>query len=495
MKKYFSGLFHKTDQEGKTVLRKRRIVAAALALTLVAAALLNRVVNIALRDYHPEGRKRYLESVELIDSRTPNVVIIYLDDMGYGDLSCTGSAAISTPNIDALAEEGVLLTNYYAPSPICSPSRAGLLTGRYPIRTLTTKAYMDTEGWSGHRANLIELLKGSYPLQNTGLPTDEILLSEVMKQAGYETALVGKWHLGIQEEERPNNRGFDLFYGALYSDDNSPYRIYHNEEVIHYEPYDQSGMTKELTQVACDYIRENKDEPFFLYYASPFPHWPANASEEWLGSSQAGIYGDCMQEVDWSVGQIMDELERNGLRENTLVLFTSDNGPWYDGSAGGDRGRKATNYNGGSHVPFIASMPNTIPAGEVYDGLMSGIDIFPTILSILGIPLPQDRIIDGIDMWPYLTGKTNSPREELFLNKDKSTFALVEKNFKYLERSYSENGTYWMLQQGPFLYNLDTDPEEAYDVTTHFPQQAEKMREKIADFKVGLKENIRGWKE
>ena len=494
MRKFFSNLFHKTNETGTRTLRKGRIAATVLVVVLLVAAILNRVINIALRDYRPEGRKRYLEDAEMKNSQAPNIVLIYVDDMGYGDLGCTGATAISTPNIDALAEDGVLLTNYYAPAPICSASRAGLLTGRYPIRTLTSGAYMNTEGMSGHLANLLEVVKGTYPYQNDGLPTDEILLPEVLQQAGYETALVGKWHLGIQEEERPYNRGFDLFYGALYSDDNDPYRIYHNNEVVHYEPYDQSGMTKELTQVATQFIDDNQDGPFFLYYASPFPHWPASASEEWLGTSQAGIYGDCMQEVDWSVGEIMGTLEENGLLENTLVIFTSDNGPWYDGATGGQRGRKDNNYNGGSHVPFIAYMPGTIPEGEIYDGLMSGVDVFPTILTLLGIELPQDRVIDGMDMWPFLTGQSDSPRTELFLNKDKDTFALLEDNFKYLERSYSENGTYWMLQQGPFLYNLDTDPEEAYDVTTHFPEKAEEMAQKIDSFKQSLKENIRGWK-
>ncbi|MBR3129896.1 MAG: sulfatase-like hydrolase/transferase [Clostridia bacterium] len=480
-----------------TETRRRRgigkWIAASLAALVIVGILAVEYVNYILRDYRPEGRKQYLETIEQVNNPR-NVVIIYVDDMGYGDLSCTGATAISTPNIDALAENGVLLTNYYAPAPICSASRAGLLTGRYPIRTLTTGAYMNTEGMSGHWSNAIEYVKGTYQYLNTGLPTDEILLPEVLQQAGYETALVGKWHLGIREKESPNNRGFDLFYGALYSDDNDPYRIYHNDKVVHYEPYDQTLMTAELTEVAVQFIEDNKDQPFFLYYASPFPHWPAQAGEAWVGTSQAGVYGDCMQEVDWSVGEIMKSLEENGLTENTLVLFTSDNGPWFEGSTGGQRGRKDTNYGGGSHVPFIAYMPGTIPAGEVYDGLMDGIDVFPTILSFLKINEPTDRVIDGIDMLSYLKGETASPRTSLFINKDKSTYAVIDGSFKYLERSYSENGTYWMLQQGPFLYNLETDPEESYDVTTHYPEKAEELAQKIKAFKESLKDNIRGWK-
>lgn len=494
MKRFFYNFFHKKRSDGQAALRRGRIVALALVAALTVGMVVNKLVNIALRDYRPEGRKRFLNGVGTVDGSPRNVVLIYVDDMGYGDLSCTGATAISTPNIDALAEEGVLLTNYYAPAPVCSASRAGLLTGRYPIRTLTTEVYMDTEGINGHIADMIEAVQGVYQYLNNGLPTDEILLPEILQCAGYETALVGKWHLGIREEERPYNRGFDLFYGALYSDDNSPYRIYRNREVVHPEPYDQTGMTKELTEVAQQFIEDNQDGPFFLYYASPFPHWPSQASDKWLGTSQAGIYGDCMQEVDWSVGEIVKTLEECGLTENTLVLFASDNGPWYDGATGGQRGRKGMNYNGASHVPFIARMPGTIPAGEVYDGLMDGVDIYSTVLSYAGLAEPTDRIIDGIDMWSYLTGETPSPRTSLFLNKDKSTFAVIDGNFKYLERSGSENGNYWMLQQGPFLYNLDADPEEAYDVTTHFPEKAAELAEKVAEFKAELKKNIRGWK-
>ena len=487
--------------EGRRFFKSKKfwalIIAAAVLFVIIASSLIFALYNYLHRDYRHEGRKEYLDEVSQTGAsgEKKNVIIILLDDMGYGDLSCTGSKAISTPNIDALAEEGILFTNYYAPNPICSASRAGMLTGRYPLRTLTAGAYMDTETMSGHLASFWQCVIGTYPYWNTGLPTDEILLPEVLQAVGYETALFGKWHLGVKEEERPNSRGFNYFLGALYSDDMKPYRVYENEEVLHKEPYDQTQMTKELTAGMLDFISENKDDPFFLYYASPFPHWPAQVSEDFAGSSQAGTYGDCMQEVDWSVGQIVEKLEEEGLRDDTLIIFSSDNGPWYEGATGGQRGRKASKYNGGSHVPLIASMPGTLPSGKEEDSLMSGLDIFPTVLSMLGIDLPQDRVIDGIDMWSAWKGESDPKRTMLFLNDDKDSFAMVENNFKYIERAPSEMGHYWNLQQGPFLYNMDTDPEEAYDVSAHYPEIAADMAQGLEQFKQSLQENIRGWIE
>lgn len=470
-------------------------VVSAIVLVITATCLIFSIYNVVKRDYRPEGRKNYLDEVANAGAQgaKKNIIVILLDDMGYGDLSCTGSKAINTPNLDALAENGILFTNYYAPNPICSASRAGLLTGRYPLRTLTAGAYMDTETISGHLASFWQCVIGTYPYWNTGLPTDEILLPEVLQAVGYDTALFGKWHLGVKEEERPNNRGFDYFLGALYSDDMKPYRVYENEKVLHSESYDQTQMTKDLTEGMLEFISENKDGPFFMYYASPFPHWPAQASEDFIGSSKGGIYGDCMQEIDWSVGQIMQKLEEEGLTEDTLVIFSSDNGPWYEGATGGQRGRKASKYNGGSHVPMIASMPGTIPSGKTEDSLMSGLDVFPTILSMIGVKLPQDRIIDGIDMWAAWKGEAEPQRTVLYLNDDKDSFAMVENNFKYIERAPSEMGHYWNLKQGPFLYDMATDPEEAYDVSSLYRETAERMAQSIEKFKKSLKENVRGW--
>lgn len=471
------------------------IIAGSIVVALCIAFAIFSLYNHISRDYRHEGRKDYLDKISQTGAlkEKKNVVVILLDDMGYGDLSCTGSKAIKTSNIDALANDGILFTNYYAPNPICSASRAGMLTGRYPLRTLTAGAYMDTETISGHFASLGQCILGTYPYWNTGLPTDEILLPEVLQSVGYKTALFGKWHLGVKEKERPNNRGFDYFLGALYSDDMKPYRVYENKEVLHKEPYDQTQMTKELTAGMLDFIEENKNDPFFLYYASPFPHWPAQVSEDFLGTSKGGIYGDCMQEIDWSVGKIVEKLKEEGLEDDTLILFTSDNGPWYEGATGGQRGRKANKFNGGSRVPLIAYMPDTLPAGKVENGLTSGLDIFPTILSMIGVENPNDRIIDGIDMWAAWKGESPPKRTTLFINDDKDSFAMVENNFKYIERAASENSHYWNLQQGPFLFDMATDPEEAYDVTAHYRDRVSSMEKSLKEFKASLKKNIRGW--
>lgn len=465
-----------------------------LALLISYAALC--IYNFVGRDYYDKGRIDYLNNLDgTTTNEKKNVVVILVDDMGYGDLSCTGSNAIKTPNIDNLASNGTLFENYYAPNPICSASRAGLLTGRLPIHTLTCGAYMDTETISGHLASQLQCILGTYPYMNTGLPTDEILLPEILQKVGYTTGLFGKWHLGVKDKEFPTNRGFDRFFGALYSDDMKPYRVYDDNKLLHKEPYNQTNLTKELTNECLSFIDKNKEDPFFLYYASPFPHWPATCSEEWVNTSKGGVYGDCMQEVDWSVGQILNKLNQEGLTDNTLVIFTSDNGPWYEGATGGDRGRKGTKYNGGSHVPLIVSMPNTLPKGNISKELTSGLDIFPTILSMIGVNQPTDRIIDGIDMWSCWKNSTISPRKQIFMNDDKDSFALIENNFKYIEKSASEIGRYWNLQAGPFLYNLETDKEEAYDVSRLYPEIAEQMSNEIKEFKKELSKNIRGWKK
>lgn len=452
------------------------------------------IINHIGKDFRDGADKKFLENVSAAAFSSPNIIVIYVDDLGYGDLSITGSKAIETPNIDSIGQDGVMVTNYYAPAPICSASRAGLLTGRYPLRTHTPGVFMDTESPVGHVTSTIIGMTGGYSYGVDGIPSDEILMSEVLQKAEYETALIGKWHLGIGESQRPNENGFDTFYGALYSDDMNPYKIYHNDELVHDAPYDQSGMTGELTEAALDFIEDNKDEPFFMYYASPFPHYPANASEAFVGSSKAGMYGDCVQELDWSVGEILDTLDEYDLRDNTLVIFTSDNGPWFEGSTGGDRGRKDTTFDGGQRMPFLASMPGTLPQGQVYNGLMSGIDIYPTIMNMVGIDLPDDRIIDGMDMTSYLKGETDSPRTSLVLDKNGKSFSYIQDGYKYMEKTSSDNGSYWMLKQGPYLFDLELDPDEAYDVSMLYPELAQDMKTSLDNFKVSLEENLRGWK-
>lgn len=489
--------FYSYNNGKRKVLKVWKALISIGVIIFIIAVVLGSlsIYNFVKRDYNDEGRIKYLNSLEgTKTAEKKNVVVILLDDMGYGDLSLTGSLAFETPNIDRLASNGILFENYYAPNPICSASRAGLLTGRMPVRTLTAGAYMNTETLEGRMASLLQVFLGTYPYANEGLPIDEILLPEILQKVGYETALIGKWHLGVREQEFPTNRGFNKFYGALYSDDMNPYRVYDNNEVVYDSLKDKSNLTKELTSEALEFIDDNKENPFFLYYASPFPHWPPSCSEEWVGSSKGGTYGDTMQEVDWSIGEIINKLESENLLEDTLIIFTSDNGPWYEGATDdGDRGRKGTKYNGGSHVPLIVSMKGTIEEGKVDDHLISGLDIFPTILDMLDIDLPDDRIIDGISMWDAWRGLSEPTRNYVYINDKKDEFAYIEGNFKYMQRSASEIGPYWNLSTGPFLYDLSVDKKEAYDVSMLYPEIAERMKNKVDEIKKELSDNIRGW--
>jgi uncharacterized sulfatase len=421
------------------------------------------------------------------------VVVILADDLGLGDLSATGSTAIDTPNIDRMADQGTLLSNYYAPSPVCSPSRAGLLTGRLPSRTLTPDVYMGTGSLVNGLIEQYQKVTGTYALGNDGIPADEILLPEVLRSRGYATGLVGKWHLGIKDGQLPNDNGFDDFYGALFSNDMAPYRIYRNTDVVIDAPVDQSTLTRTLTTEAVSFIDRNRDRPFFLYYASPFPHYPAHASDEFAGTSQAGTYGDSVQELDWSVGQVMSALRRNGLAQRTMVVFTSDNGPWFEGDTSGLRGRKNSNYDGGQQVPFIAWMPGAVQAGRTAQGLTSGLDLFPTVLDLIGLPPPTDRIIDGVSLKAMLTDGDPSPRTRLLLEQGMTATALISDGFKYLDRTSSDMGRYWLFKQGPYLYDLAADPRESYDVSTKYPDEFARLQSELAAANVALEENVRGW--
>lgn len=423
------------------------------------------------------------KSVQLAPD-SPNIILILTDDMGYSDLSCFGSALIQTPNLDALAADGIALTNYYAPNAVCSPSRAGMLTGRYPLRAHVPTVLMPT-------ASQTEAARAS---KMPGISPDEILLSDVLRAAGYHTACLGKWHLGDQAGYLPNDNGFEYFYGSYYSNDMEPYAYYRNSEIALPAPVDQSALTKTLTEEAVNYIRSNRDSPFFLYYASPFPHHPANASQDFQGTSQAGLYGDCVQEIDWSVGKIMEALAEEHLDRNTLVIFCSDNGPWFEGGTGGGRSRKGSNFNGGINVPCIIWMPERFQTGLVSDELVSGMDIFPTVLEMLGIAPPGDRVIDGLSILPFLEGKQDtSGREDLFLLLGETVNGVISGEYKYLARQGSDMGFYSSRIQGPFLFNLKADPGESYDLSDHHPELAEQMQSQLNEFARSIKAHQRGW--
>ena len=330
-----------------------------------------------------------------------NVVIIYADDLGYGDLGCYGHPKFQTPRIDQLAREGARLTNFYSCCPYCAPSRAGLMTGRYQFRN---RMYQNPFPSSDPQVKNGDRI---------GLPTSEVTLGEAFQSAGYRTGCIGKWHLGHQPEFRPLRNGFDEYFGILYSNDMHPVQLFDGNHMIEY-PVFQPTLTRRYTVRAIKFLEEHQDRPFFLYLPHAMPHKPLAASEEFYEKSGAGLYGDAMAELDWSVGQIVDALKDFGLDRNTLLLFSSDNGPWYGGSTGGLRGMKGQTWEGGIRVPLIARWPGKIPSSRVIHEPAIIMDLFATSLAAAGVESPADRVIDGRNLLPMLSGDKKSPHDVLF---------------------------------------------------------------------------------
>jgi uncharacterized sulfatase len=331
-----------------------------------------------------------------VTGRRPNVIILLADDLGYGDLACFGHPKFKTPNLDAMAAEGARLTQFNTPTPFCGPTRASLLTGRYPFRC-------------GLTSNPAPDFGGQYT--DLGLPTSEITLAQLFRGAGYATGMVGKWHLGHSKKAfYPIRRGFDDYFGILYSNDMRPVQLIDGEEVVEY-PVVQTTLTKRYTERALKFITANKDKPFFLYFAHAMPHKPLAVSEKYYNKSGAGLYGDVISELDDSVGQVFAKLNELDIDNNTFVVFTSDNGPSFGGSTGGLRGMKGTSFEGGYRVPFIARWPGKIPANHVSNEAAVTMDLFSTALAIAGIAAPSDRVIDGADIRPLLTSNAKSPHD------------------------------------------------------------------------------------
>jgi arylsulfatase A len=447
-----------------------------------------KVHNYLGRDFQPERAKVYLDSIQpsLHPEELPNIVIILVDDLGYGDLE---SPAVDTPNLERMAAEGTRLSSFYASASVCSPSRAGLLTGRYPVRTLITTPLLSTYD----AMNLVMDVLGRYSYNVRGIPQDEVLLPEILSRRGYRTGLVGKWHLGDKPGYIPNDRGFDSFCGALWSNDDPPYAIYRDRQVEVPAPADQDVLTRDFTIAAKDFIKMNQAHPFFLYLAHAMPHIPIHASEEFRGKSQAGLYGDAVQELDWSVGQILDTLDQLGLSDNTLVIFTSDNGPWWQGNPGYARGRKLLIFEGGFRVPFIARWPGVIPPAATRSEMSMNFDLFVTCLGLAGVPLPGDRIIDGVDILPVLKGEATPQRGPLFFYDTRNLVGVRHQHWKYYRRYITDNAAFWPLHQGPFLFDLHMDPNESYSLIESQPDLAAELAAMLENFKDDMTGNLRGW--
>lgn len=403
-------------------------------------------------------------SVVSAQDRPPNFIVVMADDLGYGDLGIYGSTLIKTPNLDRLALNGARLDSFYSSANVCTAARGGLLTGRYPIR--------------------LDLVADvARPTNDVHLAEEEISLAEALASLGYRSALFGKWHLGSSLEWSPTDNGFDEFYGVLHSNDMTPLELYRGEQIIE-NPVDQTTLTERYTAEAVRFIEENQDDPFFLYIPHSFPHVPLFVSPRFDGRSDAGLYGDVVETIDWSMGTIVEKLEELGLRENTLIMFTSDNGPWFEGSSGIYRNRKGSSWEGGQRVPFIASWPGTIPEGIVTNEPAMNIDIFPTLVKLAGGELPSDRAIDGKDIMPLLTGDAYSPHEALFLfNNDRIVGVrsgrwklVLDTRYRAAQNSF-EHSTYY----GPdgLLFDLQMDPSETYSYTREYPEVVQDLREHL----------------
>lgn len=433
------------------------------------------------------------------DSRPPNFVVILADDLGYGDLGCYGHPTIRTPRLDRMAAEGVRFTDFYSAAEVCTPSRAALLTGRYPVR-------------SGMCHDRFRVLRRT----STGhLPANELTIAEVLATRDYATAIIGKWHLGVwanDPEGHPSRHGFDVCFGLPHSNDMDPAQGVTNASPASLEqdpgwwaaplylgtnlverPADQTTLTARYTDEAIRFVRENKSRPFFLYLPHSFPHVPLFASPEFRGKSARGLYGDVVEELDANVGRLLDALRTEGLETNTLVVFTSDNGPWLtQGLAGGSAGLlregKGSTWEGGMRVPAIARWPGRIPGGTICSEIASTLDLFPTLAKLAGAPLPADRILDGLDILPLLTSRGTVARDAFFYYRGTQLFAARVGPWKVHFKTQPAYGTPTAeIHDPPRLYHLGHDPGESKDVALAHPDVLLRIRAAVDTHLVGVR--------
>ncbi|WP_425613443.1 sulfatase [Anatilimnocola sp. NA78] len=417
--------------------------------------------------------------------RPPNVVLIFIDDMGYADIGPFGNTELRTPHLDKFAKEGMKFTSFYA-TPVCSMSRACLMTGCYNVRVSVPGVL--------------------FPDSKVGLHPDETTLAEIAKQKGYATAAIGKWHLGFQPEFLPTSQGFDSYFGIPYSNDMGrkparpnfpPLPLMRDQKIVEEEP-DQSLLTKRYTEEAVKFIREQKDKPFFLYLPHNMIHFPLFASADFKGQSKGGLIGDTIEEIDWSVGQIMQTLAELKLDDNTLVIFTSDNGP-AQRKAPPFRGNKGTSFEGGVREPCLMRWPGKIPAGTTCDKIAGNIDVLPTLAKIVGAELPKNRALDGRDITSLmLDPKAEAVRDtQLYFNGASQLVAIRTGDWKLflgvapMVAAKNPNKKKLAEAVGPALYNLATDVAEENNVAADHPEVVERLKEAAAKHLAEIKQNQR----
>jgi len=425
----------------------------------------------------------------------PNVVVIYADDLGWGDLSCYGNTDWETPNLDRMAAGGTRLTDFYVATPSCAPSRAALLTGRFPWRTGVHRNPTPDRGF------------------DHGIHDEETTLAEILAAEGYATTIVGKWHLGHLPEHYPTRHGFDSYFGILYSNDMRPVMLCRDEMAVEY-PVVQNYLTRRYTAEAARFLEENRDRPFFLYLPHAMPHKPLAASEDYYShQTPDDLYADVVRELDWSVGRILEKLEELGLEEETLVMFSSDNGPWYGGSTGGLRGMKGSGWEGGVRVPAIFRWPGRIPAGREISEPAATVDLVPTVCRLAGVD-PEPLDCDGHDIWPLLSGSGSGPEDRIIYTWRGAKLHAVRQGRWKLHvtrpraRPRGEKGEEWIDPRAPDgatiiapfeqtqpwqypappnepdaakgrpwqLFDLKADRREQRDVTDEHPEVVERLR-------------------
>lgn len=473
------------------------VLITVILISLGFGYLAWRIVNHEniLSESHVAQKQAYLEEIatlpQLTPDQVPNLVVILFDDMGYGDIGAYGSRLIKTPHLDKAAASGLMMTQGFSAAPYCTPARAGLLTGRMAGRmnlNQVTFPHNSAPDW-------IARLSGT----GTAMPQDEITIAEILRARGYRTHMIGKWHLGDAINAQPIDFGFESFFGVLFSNDMAPFHLYRNRDIVRPHPFDQSSLTRDYTNAATKFIAEQGEQPFFLYFAHSFPHIPLYADTEHKGQSAGGLYGDVIEDLDRSVGAVTAALEQAGVADNTLILITSDNGPWYQGSAGPVRGRKNETFEGGMRVPFMLIWPDKIPPMQS-DQMVIGTDLFPTMLTLTDTPAPADRNLDGLDMSPLFDAPDQPIRDSLLLEKAGVLEAIRTSTHKFRDDrpiwggTSLPNGLAIAPKRGAMLFDLQNDPYESYDITDANPTLRHELETLLRAAQSDWDSNRRGWR-